>query len=85
VVAPASLEARLHAPVAQKQPVADRIVRAILMVTFLGWFAFVPIDVFYLKLLPPPQAVVSVCGGALSLLGFAIVATAIYKNRSPCR
>ncbi len=55
VAAPASLEARLKAPAAKKQPVADRIVTAILMLTFLGWFASIPVDVFYLKLLPTPQ------------------------------
>jgi protein-S-isoprenylcysteine O-methyltransferase Ste14 len=80
VVAPASLKARLKAPASKKQPVADRIVTAILVLVGLGWFVFIPVDVFYLKLLPAPQFVVSVCGGVLSLLGFAIVVAAIYQN-----
>lgn len=80
VVAPASLEARLKAPSVKKQPVADRFVTAILFLTFLGWFVSIPVEVFYLKLLPTPQFVLSVCGGVLSLLGFAIVLTAIYQN-----
>ena len=50
------------------------------MLTFLAWFASIPVDVFYLKLLPPPQFAVSVCGGVLSLLGFAIVVGAICRN-----
>ena len=80
VVAPTSLEARLKAPAAKKQPVADRIVAAILMLTFFGCLVSIPVDVFYLKLLPAPQFVVSVCGGALSFLGFTIFITAIYQN-----
>ncbi len=80
VVAPASLEARLKAPFSKKQPVADRIVTAFLMLSFLTWFASIPIEVFYLKLLPTPQFAVSVCGGLLSLIGFAIVCATIYQN-----
>ncbi len=80
VMAPASLEARLKAPGSKKQPVADRIVTAILVLTAVGWFASIPVDVFYLKLLPKPQFVVSVFGGALFLLGFVIVLAAIYQN-----
>jgi protein-S-isoprenylcysteine O-methyltransferase Ste14 len=80
LVAPASLEARLKAPGSKKQPVADRIITAVLVLTALGWFASIPVDVFYLKLLPKPQFVISVFGGALFLLGFAIVLAAIYQN-----
>ena len=79
-VAPASLEARLKAPASRKQPMADRIVTTVLVLTSLGWFASIPVDVFYLKLLPKPQFVVSGFGGALFLLGFAIVLAAIYQN-----
>lgn len=80
VVAPASLEARLKAPASKTQPVADRVVTAILMLTFLGWFVFIPVDVFYLKLLPTPHFALSVCGAVLSLFGFAIIIAAIYQN-----
>ena len=80
VKAPASLEARLKSPASKKQPVADRIVTAFLILWFLGWLVSIPIDVFYLKLLPTPQCAVSVCGGVLSLIGYAIVMTSIYQN-----
>ncbi len=80
VVAPASLEARLRAPVSRKQPVADRIVTAILILPGLAWFVAIPVDVFYWKLLPSPVFVVSVCGAALSIMGYAVVIAAIYKN-----
>jgi len=80
VKAPASLEARLKPPVSKKQPVADRIVTAFLMLWFLAWLVFIPIEVFYLKLLPKPHFAVSVCGGVLSLVGVSIVIIAIYQN-----
>jgi protein-S-isoprenylcysteine O-methyltransferase Ste14 len=79
VVAPASLEARLKAPASKKQPVADRIVTVFLILSFLAWLVSIPIEVFYLKLLPTPQFAVSVCGGVLSLVGFAIVIAATYQ------
>jgi protein-S-isoprenylcysteine O-methyltransferase Ste14 len=80
VKAPASLEARLKPPISKKQPVADRIVTAFFMLWFIAWFVFIPIEVFYLKLLPAPQFAVSVCGGVLSLVGIAIIMIAIYQN-----
>jgi protein-S-isoprenylcysteine O-methyltransferase Ste14 len=80
VASPASLEARLRGPVSRKQPVADRIVTAILMLSMIAWIIFIPIDVFDLKLLPAPPFVASLCGGVLFLVGFAIILTAIYQN-----
>lgn len=80
VMAPASIEARFRLPVSKKQPVADRIVTAIFMLSFFAWVALIPIDVFNLRLLPTPPFAVSVGGGALFLFGFAIVMTAIYQN-----
>ena len=80
VVSPANLKARLRAPISKKQPVADRVVTVIAMLTFFGWFVSIPIDVFFLKALPKPQFVVSLCGGLLCLLGFAIVTIAISQN-----
>ena len=47
-LAPASLEARLTAPFAKSQPMADRIVTSFLFLSFIAWFVFIPIDVFHL-------------------------------------
>ena len=80
LVAPASLAARLSPPALKKQPVADRVATAFLVLSTLAWFVFVPLDVFHLKLLPPPSFEVSVVGAALSLAGFAIIMAAIYQN-----
>ena len=80
MMAPASLEARLTAPASRKQPAADRVATLFLVTSILAWFAFIPIDVFQLKLLPPPSVRASVIGGLVSLAGFAIILTAIYQN-----
>lgn len=80
VVKPASLEARLKAPASKKQPAADRVVTAFLGLSLLAWFVFIPIEVFYLRLLPPPQFAVSVFGAVLALAAFVIMIAAIYKN-----
>lgn len=79
-VAPSSLEARLEPVINKKQPVADRIATGIIGVAFGAWFMFIPIDVFRLKLLPPPSLGVSVFGAALFVAGFATVLTALYQN-----
>lgn len=52
------------------------IVRAV----FLLSFAAIPLDVFHLKLLPAPLFKISLLGGMLSLLGFALTAVALYHD-----
>ena len=81
VKAPASLEARLAMPGSGERSRAARVASAFLISVFAAWMVFIPVDVFYQKLLPPPQLGVSVAGGVLILLGFAIIAAAIYQNR----
>jgi protein-S-isoprenylcysteine O-methyltransferase Ste14 len=79
-LAPASLEARLTAPAAKSQPLADRIVSPLLFASLLAWFAFVPIDVFRLELLPPPALAVSLLGTAIGLAGYAMMWATLYQN-----
>ena len=79
--APGGLEARLAMPGGSEQSRASRLASTFLISTFSAWMIFIPVDVFYLKLLPPPQLGVSVAGLVLLLLGFGIVAAAIYENR----
>jgi protein-S-isoprenylcysteine O-methyltransferase Ste14 len=61
----ASLEARLQPPVSKDQPVADRVVSLFLILSICAWFLFIPIDVFHLRLLPPPDLTISILGAAL--------------------
>jgi len=79
-LAPASLEARLMAPSAKSQPLADRVVTPLFIVSLLGWLAFIPIDVFHLQLLPPTPLEVSVVGAVLSLAGYAAIWTTLFQN-----
>ncbi len=79
-LAPDSLEARLQFPAAKSQPVMDRVVTLILILLLFVWFAFIPIDVFHLQLLPPPPLSVSIFGLVLLFAGFGIVMVALFQN-----
>lgn len=79
-VAPASLEARLMALSAKSQPMADRVVTAFLIVSFFAWLAFIPIDVFRLRLLPLPSLEISLLGAVLSLAGYGLIWTTLFQN-----
>ncbi len=80
VLAPASLAARMRAPVSERQPAADRLVTALIFLTFLGWIACIPLDVFVWQLLPPPSPLVAGLGGLVLLAGYAVAVGAIYQN-----
>lgn len=77
---PASLEARFKRADKSKQPKADRIITAAFTLTSLLWLVSIPLDVFTLKLFPKPDLIVSLFGAFLFILGFIIIATAIYQN-----
>jgi len=78
--APASLEARMEMPMNETQPLSDRIATTFLLLFLVGWFLFIPIDVFYLKLLATPQQMLQILGGILSLFGYGIMLLALYQN-----
>lgn len=78
--APASLEARLEPPAATSQPMVDRIVTALLILAVTVWFIFIPVDVFYLQLLPAPGLLMSGAGAVIGLAGFAILVLAVFQN-----
>jgi protein-S-isoprenylcysteine O-methyltransferase Ste14 len=79
-LAPASLEARLTAPSAKSQPTADRVVTPLLIVSFFVWLAFIPIDVFRLRLLPLPPLEVSVLGVVLAIAGYGIIWSTLFQT-----
>ncbi|NWJ90859.1 isoprenylcysteine carboxylmethyltransferase family protein [Marine Group I thaumarchaeote] len=70
----------MEMPMNESQPLSDRIATTFLLVFLVGWFVFIPIDIFHLKLLAPPQYSISILGGAASLLGYGIMITALYQN-----
>lgn len=79
-LAPASLEARLSAPSAESQPVADRVVTPFLIGSLLAWLVFIPVDVFHLQLMPTPPLEVSVLGVFASVVGYAIFWATLFQN-----
>jgi protein-S-isoprenylcysteine O-methyltransferase Ste14 len=60
----------------------DRVVTFILILLLLVWFAFIPIDVFHLKLLPPPPLSVSIFGIVMVALFQNAFAAPIVKDQS---
>ena len=80
IKAPASLEARMEMPIDKSQPLSDRIATTFLLMFLVGWFVFIPIDVFHLRLMTPPQATISLLGGLLTLFGYGIMLLAMYQN-----
>jgi len=58
----ALLEERLKSPVQKGQPLADKVLVLLLIVTYFGGIAFIPLDVFHLHLLSKPGPLVSSFG-----------------------
>lgn len=84
VFRPASFEVRRQGLVArrdQKQPWLDAVGSVIYMLFLLGWVAFIPLDVFVLRLLPSPPPLLSALGLGLSVAGVAITQLAVAQNR----
>lgn len=79
-IAPKGLEARLAAPTSASQPFSDRIATLLLILALIAWWVFIPIDVFRLRLLPPPSLLVSIIGAVVSAAGLAIIMMTIYQN-----
>jgi protein-S-isoprenylcysteine O-methyltransferase Ste14 len=78
--APASLEARIRKGAVRDQPRADRIASMLIAVSHIGWFLFIPNDVFRWQLLPEPPSWAVIAGGIISLLGYGIMFAAVAQN-----
>ncbi|MDB5423305.1 MAG: hypothetical protein JWQ29_721, partial [Phenylobacterium sp.] len=81
---PASFKVRQQSVVASKakrQPLIDAVGSVFYALCIVAWFAFIPIDVFRLRLLAPPIAPLSAAGGAAAIAGVLITYVAIAQNR----
>ena len=81
---PAHFQVRQQGVVAGKdrgQPRADAIGSVILVGFAVAWFAFIPLDVFRLHLLPAPAAWVAWIGALMAALGVAVTTSAVWENR----
>ena len=83
VFRPANLKVRQQSVVAghdRNQPLIDAVGSAVLVAYGLAWLAFIPVDVFYLRLLPRPAAAISFAGAAFALLGLVLTQLAVWEN-----
>lgn len=80
LLAPESLEARLRPPVAGDQPLVDRWITPLLLVSICGWVAFIPLDVFRWHLLPQPPGWLEAVGAGGGCLGLLLMFLAVLQN-----
>jgi protein-S-isoprenylcysteine O-methyltransferase Ste14 len=74
------LAERLKPPIQRDQPLADKAILLVLIVTFVGMAVLSPLDVFRLHLLPPPTGPVSLLGLLMFGVGWWITSLAFKEN-----
>jgi protein-S-isoprenylcysteine O-methyltransferase Ste14 len=74
------LRERLKSPIQKGQPLADKIVLMLFLMSFYGLIVFIPLDVFRFHLIATPGALVSSLGMFLFLAGWWIVFLALREN-----
>jgi protein-S-isoprenylcysteine O-methyltransferase Ste14 len=74
------LEERFKPPLQKGQPLADKIVVVLLIASFIGVVAFIPLDVFRLHLMARPGTLVSSLGLVLFVAGWWIMTLALREN-----
>ncbi len=74
------LDERFKPPIQKGQPFADKILVVLLIGTFLGLIAFIPLDVFRFHLMGKPGAVVSAVGLVLFVAGWCITSLSFKEN-----
>ncbi|HEY3171758.1 MAG TPA: isoprenylcysteine carboxylmethyltransferase family protein [Thermoanaerobaculia bacterium] len=79
-VNPAVLAERYRAPVQKGQPLADKILVLVLLVTFVGVILVIPLDVFRWHLMKKPGPLVSSLGLVLFVAGWWIITLALRAN-----
>ena len=76
----ALINERLKGPIQKGQPLADRIVLGMFLVTFAGLMIFIPLDVFRFHLMNEPGTLVSMAGLVLFAAGWWVIALALHEN-----
>jgi protein-S-isoprenylcysteine O-methyltransferase Ste14 len=74
------LRERLKSPIQKGQPLADKIVLMLLLISFYGLIAFIPLDVFRFHLIAAPGVAVSSLGMFLFLAGWWVAFVALREN-----
>jgi protein-S-isoprenylcysteine O-methyltransferase Ste14 len=76
----ALINERLKGPLQRGQPLVDKIVLNLFLITFCGVFVFIPLDVFRFRFLAEPPVLVSLLGLGLIAGGWAVIALALHEN-----
>lgn len=76
----ALINERLKGPIQKGQPLADRIVLGMFLVTFAGLMIFISLDVFRFHLMNEPGTLVSMAGLVLFAAGWWVIALALHEN-----
>ena len=74
------LEERFKPPIQKSQPLADKILVLLLLVTFLGTLTLTSLDVFHLHLMRRPDVLVSSLGLILAVAGCCIAYLGLREN-----
>jgi protein-S-isoprenylcysteine O-methyltransferase Ste14 len=74
------LNERFKPPIQKGQPLADKIVLILFIVSFLGLIVFIPLDVFRFRLMRKPGILVSSLGLVLFIAGWWIISFAFSEN-----
>jgi protein-S-isoprenylcysteine O-methyltransferase Ste14 len=74
------LTERLKSPIQKGQPLADRVVLVVLLISFYGLIAFIPMDVFRFHLIAGPGKLASSLGLVFFFCGWWIAWLALREN-----
>jgi protein-S-isoprenylcysteine O-methyltransferase Ste14 len=74
------LKERFKPPIQKGQPLSDKVVVLLLLTTFCGLVAFIPVDVFRLHLIRKPGPLISSVGLVLFVAGWWIISLAFREN-----
>lgn len=71
---------RLKSPIQPDQPLADKIITSLVILTFLSLIAFIPLDVFRFHLFSKPISIASASGLLLFVIGWGIFHLSLKEN-----
>jgi protein-S-isoprenylcysteine O-methyltransferase Ste14 len=77
---PELLDERYQAPFQAGQPLSDKVLTPLLVLSFLGLLVFIPLDVFRLRLLPETGLGIATLGLVLFAGGWALITLALREN-----
>ena len=77
---PELLDERYKAPLQKGQPLSDKVLTPLLVLSFLGLLVFIPLDVFRLRLLPETGLGIATLGLVLFAGGWALITLALREN-----